>query len=568
MGLSRHFDSRGGEAKVTMLSGRLSASLARQLTRAASQVSKKALGAGFVASKKFSTTNSSLAAGGSAEISSILEERILGAAPKANLDETGRVLSIGDGIARVYGLKNIQAEEMVEFSSGLKGMALNLEPDNVGVVVFGNDKLIKEGDVVKRTGAIVDVPVGTELLGRVVDALGNPIDGAGPLNAKARQRVGIKAPGIIPRQSVKEPMQTGIKAVDSLVPIGRGQRELIIGDRQTGKTAVAIDAIINQKRFNDAGDDKKKLFCIYVAIGQKRSTVAQIVKRLTDADAMKYSIVVSATASDAAPLQYLAPYSGVAMGEYFRDNGMHAVIIFDDLSKQAVAYRQMSLLLRRPPGREAYPGDVFYLHSRLLERAAKMNEVHGGGSLTALPVIETQAGDVSAYIPTNVISITDGQIFLETELFYKGIRPAINVGLSVSRIGSADQTKSMKQVAGSMKLELAQYREVAAFAQFGSDLDAATQQLLNRGVRLTELLKQGQYVPMAIEDQVAVIYCGVRGFLDKVDPAKITEFEKQFLAHVKGTQKALLDKIASDGMLTPDSDAALNKVVTEFMASY
>jgi F-type H+-transporting ATPase subunit alpha len=438
----------------------------------------------------------------------------LGSAPKANLEETGRVLSIGDGIARVYGLKNIQAEEMVEFSSGLKGMALNLEPDNVGVVVFGNDKLIKEGDVVKRTGAIVDVPVGSELLGRVVDALGNPIDSAGPLGEKQRFRVGLKAPGIIPRQSVREPMQTGIKAVDSLVPIGRGQRELIIGDRQTGKTAVAIDTIINQKRFNDGDDAKKKLYCIYCAVGQKRSTVAQIVKRLTDADAIKYTIVVSATASDAAPLQYLAPYSACAMGEYFRDNGMHALIIYDDLSKQAVAYRQMSLLLRRPPGREAYPGDVFYLHSRLLERAAKMNDSQGGGSLTALPIIETQAGDVSAYIPTNVISITDVQIFLVSELFYKGIRPAINVGLSVSRVGSAAQQKAMKQVAGSMKLELAQYREVAAFAQFGSDLDAATQQLLNRGVRLTELLKQGQYVPMAIEEQVAAIYCGVRGKLD------------------------------------------------------
>merc|ERR1711976_953592 len=433
MGLSRHFDSRGGEAKVTMLSGRLAASLARQLPRAASQVSKKDLGAGFVASKKFSTTNSSLAAGGSAEVSSILEERILGQTTATNLEETGSVLSIGDGIARVYGLKNIQAEEMVEFSSGLKGMALNLEPDNVGIVVFGNDKLIKEGDMVKRTGAIVDVPIGEALLGRFVDALGNPIDGKGPLEGVKRARVGLKAPGIIPRISVREPMQTGIKAVDSLVPIGRGQRELIIGDRQTGKTAVAIDTIINQKRFNDGTDEKKKLYCIYVAIGQKRSTVAQIVKRLTDADAMKYTIVVSATASDAAPLQYLAPYSGCAMGEYFRDNGKHALIMYDDLSKQAVAYRQMSLLLRRPPGREAYPGDVFYLHSRLLERAAKMNdETHGGGSLTALPVIETQAGDVSAYIPTNVISITDGQIFLETELFFKGIRPAVNVGLSVS----------------------------------------------------------------------------------------------------------------------------------------
>jgi F-type H+-transporting ATPase subunit alpha len=522
-----------------------------------------------VAARQFSTSQKVDAAkAGAGEISSILEERVLGAAPAVNLEETGRVLSIGDGIARVYGLKNIQAEEMVEFSSGLKGMALNLEPDNVGVVVFGNDKLIKEGDIVKRTGAIVDVPVGNEILGRVVDALGNPIDGKGPIGCKERYRVGLKAPGIIPRQSVKEPMQTGIKAVDSLVPIGRGQRELIIGDRQTGKTAVAIDTIINQKRFNDAGDAKKKLFCIYVAVGQKRSTVAQIVKRLTDADAMKYSIVVSATASDAAPLQYLAPYSGVAMGEYFRDNGMHAVIIFDDLSKQAVAYRQMSLLLRRPPGREAYPGDVFYLHSRLLERAAKMSDAMGGGSLTALPVIETQAGDVSAYIPTNVISITDGQIFLETELFYKGIRPAINVGLSVSRVGSAAQTKSMKQVAGSMKLELAQYREVAAFAQFGSDLDAATQQLLSRGVRLTELLKQGQYVPMPIEEQVAVIYCGVRGFLDKVDPAKITDFEKQFLAHIKGTQKPLLDQIAADGHLSQDSDAALNKIVKEFLASF
>jgi len=545
----------------------MAAALARQGSKAA-QLSKQIPTISVAARQLSSSSKVDAAKAGAGEISSILEERVLSAAPAVNLEETGRVLSIGDGIARVYGLKNIQAEEMVEFSSGLKGMALNLEPDNVGVVVFGNDKLIKEGDVVKRTGAIVDVPVGTEILGRVVDALGNPIDGKGPIPCKERYRVGLKAPGIIPRQSVKEPMQTGIKAVDSLVPIGRGQRELIIGDRQTGKTAVAIDTIINQKRFNDAGDAKKKLFCIYVAVGQKRSTVAQIVKRLTDADAMKYSIVVSATASDAAPLQYLAPYSGVAMGEYFRDNGMHAVIIFDDLSKQAVAYRQMSLLLRRPPGREAYPGDVFYLHSRLLERAAKMSDAMGGGSLTALPVIETQAGDVSAYIPTNVISITDGQIFLETELFYKGIRPAINVGLSVSRVGSAAQTKSMKQVAGSMKLELAQYREVAAFAQFGSDLDAATQQLLNRGVRLTELLKQGQYVPMPIQDQVAVIYCGVRGFLDKIDPAKITEFEKQFLAHIKGTQAGLLDQIAADGHLSPESDAALNKIVTAFVAGF
>jgi len=564
---SLHLHTQEAAANMAQVSARMAAALARQTPKAANMAKQAPTMA--VAARQFSasaTQQKSKAA--LSEISSILEERILGAAPAANLEETGRVLSIGDGIARVYGLKNIQAEEMVEFSSGLKGMALNLEPDNVGVVVFGNDKLIKEGDVVKRTGAIVDVPVGMECLGRVVDALGNPIDGKGPLGSSERFRVGLKAPGIIPRQSVSEPMQTGIKAVDSLVPIGRGQRELIIGDRQTGKTAVAIDAIINQKGFNEADDAKKKLYCIYVAIGQKRSTVAQIVKRLTDADAMKYTIVVSATASDAAPLQYLAPYSGVAMGEYFRDNGMHAVIIFDDLSKQAVAYRQMSLLLRRPPGREAYPGDVFYLHSRLLERAAKMSDAMGGGSLTALPIIETQAGDVSAYIPTNVISITDGQIFLETELFYKGIRPAINVGLSVSRVGSAAQTKSMKQVAGSMKLELAQYREVAAFAQFGSDLDAATQQLLNRGVRLTELLKQGQYVPMPIEDQVAVIYCGVRGFLDKVDPAKITAFEAAFIEHVKGSHQGLLDQIRTDGTLSADSDAKLNEIVKAFIASW
>jgi F-type H+-transporting ATPase subunit alpha len=551
---------------MAQVSLRLAGSLAQKAT--VQVVTKQAPALAVAARSLHTTTNKNAAKTSAGEITSILEERILGAAPKSNLEETGRVLSIGDGIARVYGLKNIQAEEMVEFSSGLKGMALNLEPDNVGVVVFGNDKEIKEGDVVKRTGAIVDVPVGNELLGRVVDALGQPIDGKGPLGSTLKYRVGLKAPGIIPRQSVKEPMQTGIKAVDSLVPIGRGQRELIIGDRQTGKTAVAIDTIINQARFNVGDDEKKKLYCIYVAVGQKRSTVAQIVKRLTDADAMKYSVIVSATASDAAPLQYLAPYSGCAMGEFFRDNGMHAVIIYDDLSKQAVAYRQMSLLLRRPPGREAYPGDVFYLHSRLLERAAKMSDAQGGGSLTALPIIETQAGDVSAYIPTNVISITDGQIFLETELFYKGIRPAINVGLSVSRVGSAAQTKSMKQVAGSMKLELAQYREVAAFAQFGSDLDAATQQLLNRGVRLTELLKQGQYVPMAIQEQVAVIYCGVRGYLDKIEPSKITEFEKAFLEHVKATQGGLLDQIAKDGHLSEASDAALKKVVGDFMATF
>jgi len=551
-----------------MLTSRVVAQLARHLPKTLRQVPQKSLGAGFVAGRNISTNTQLCAAGGSAEVSSILEERILGHTSAADLEETGRVLSIGDGIARVYGLKNIQAEEMVEFSSGLKGMALNLEPDNVGIVVFGNDKLIKEGDVVKRTGAIVDVPVGEGILGRVVDALGNPIDGKGAIEGGLRSRVGTKAPGIIPRISVREPMQTGIKAVDSLVPIGRGQRELIIGDRQTGKTAVAIDTIINQKQFNEAADEKKKLYCIYVAIGQKRSTVAQIVKRLTDADAMKYTIVVSATASDAAPLQYLAPYAGCAMGEYFRDNGKHALIIYDDLSKQAVAYRQMSLLLRRPPGREAYPGDVFYLHSRLLERAAKMNETFGGGSLTALPIIETQAGDVSAYIPTNVISITDGQIFLETELFYKGIRPAINVGLSVSRVGSAAQIKAMKQVAGSMKLELAQYREVAAFAQFGSDLDAATQQLLNRGVRLTELLKQGQYVPMPVEDQVTVIYAGVRGMLDKLDPSRITSFEKGFMDHIQASHQDILKSIRESSQITPETDAKLKDIVLKFLEGF
>ncbi|XP_023063384.1 ATP synthase subunit alpha, mitochondrial [Piliocolobus tephrosceles] len=551
-----------------MLSVRVAAAVVRALPRRAGLVSRNALGSSFIAARNLHASNTRLQKTGTAEMSSILEERILGADTSVDLEETGRVLSIGDGIARVHGLRNVQAEEMVEFSSGLKGMSLNLEPDNVGVVVFGNDKLIKEGDIVKRTGAIVDVPVGEELLGRVVDALGNAIDGKGPIGSKTRRRVGLKAPGIIPRISVREPMQTGIKAVDSLVPIGRGQRELIIGDRQTGKTSIAIDTIINQKRFNDGSDEKKKLYCIYVAIGQKRSTVAQLVKRLTDADAMKYTIVVSATASDAAPLQYLAPYSGCSMGEYFRDNGKHALIIYDDLSKQAVAYRQMSLLLRRPPGREAYPGDVFYLHSRLLERAAKMNDAFGGGSLTALPVIETQAGDVSAYIPTNVISITDGQIFLETELFYKGIRPAINVGLSVSRVGSAAQTRAMKQVAGTMKLELAQYREVAAFAQFGSDLDAATQQLLSRGVRLTELLKQGQYSPMAIEEQVAVIYAGVRGYLDKLEPSKITKFENAFLSHVVSQHQALLGTIRADGKISEESDAKLKEIVTKFLAGF
>merc|ERR1711962_191049 len=553
-------------AAAKMMSSRVARSLMRGLPRSAIKTYQgSSAAAALVAARYLRTTTSNSA---TAEVSSILEERILGTSSKAELEETGRVLSIGDGIARVYGLKNCQAEEMVEFSSGLKGMALNLEPDNVGVVVFGNDKLIKEGDVVKRTGAIVDVPVGMECLGRVVDALGNPIDAKGPLGASARLRVGLKAPGIIPRTSVNEPMLTGIKAVDSLVPIGRGQRELIIGDRQTGKTAVAIDTIINQKRFNDLGEESKKLYCIYVAVGQKRSTVAQLDKELSKADAMKYSIIVSATASDAAPLQYLAPYSGAAMGEFFRDNGKHALIIFDDLSKQAVAYRQISLLLRRPPGREAYPGDVFYLHSRLLERAAKMNETNGGGSLTALPVIETQAGDVSAYIPTNVISITDGQIFLETELFYKGIRPAINVGLSVSRVGSAAQTKAMKQVAGSMKLELAQYHEVAAFAQFGSDLGAATQSLLNRGIRLTELLKQGQYVPMDITEQVATIYAGVRGHLDKLEPSKVTAFEAAFVEHIRTAHTDLLAQISADGKLTDETEAKLKDLVVSFVGGF
>jgi len=505
---------------------------------------------------------------GASELASLLEERILGEKTQIDLQETGQVLTIGDGIARVHGLKNIQAEEMVEFDSGIKGMALNLEPDNVGIVVFGKDQDIKEGDIVRRTGAIVDVPVGPELLGRVVDGLGNPLDGKGPINCKARRRVDIKAPGIIARKSVHEPMQTGLKCVDSLVPIGRGQRELIIGDRQTGKTAVALDCILNQKRFNDSNDESKKLYCIYVAVGQKQSTVSQLIGILEKNDALKYSIVVVATAAYPAPLQYLAPYSGCSMGEWFRDNDRHAVIIFDDLSKQAVAYRQMSLLLRRPPGREAYPGDVFYLHSRLLERAAKMSDEEGAGSLTALPIIETQAGDVSAYIPTNVISITDGQIFLETELFHKGIRPAINVGLSVSRVGSAAQQKSMKQVAGTMKLDLAQYREVAAFAQFGSDMDAATQQLLRRGVRLTELLKQVQYSPMDIAEQVAVIFCGVRGFLDKVEPQDITDFEEKFTQYIKNTQSGLLDSIRKDGQISEANEAALRTMVSEQVKQY
>jgi len=503
-----------------------------------------------------------------AEISKILKDQIKGFGSEAEVSEVGQVLSVGDGIARVYGLDNVQAGELVEFPGGIKGMALNLEEDNVGIVIFGEDRNIKEGDVVKRTGTIVDVPVGKELLGRVVDALGNPIDGKGPLRAKKRQRIEVKAPGIIPRKSVHEPMQTGLKAIDSLVPIGRGQRELIIGDRQTGKTAVAIDAIINQKEINSGDDETKKLYCIYVAIGQKRSTVAQIVKSLEEAGALEYSIIVSATASEPAPLQFLAPYTGCAMAEYFRDNGMHALIIYDDLSKHAVAYRQMSLLLRRPPGREAYPGDVFYLHSRLLERAAKMNDDHGAGSMTALPIIETQAGDVSAYIPTNVISITDGQIFLETELFYQGIRPAINVGLSVSRVGSAAQTKAMKQVSGSIKLELAQYREMAAFAQFGSDLDAATQRLLNRGARLTELLKQDQYSPMPMEEQVVSIFAGVKGYLDDVKATDVTRFESAFMTEVRNKHKDVLDSIAKEQEITDETDKKLHKILEKFSKAF
>nr|YP_008816170.1 ATP synthase F1 subunit alpha [Roya obtusa]YP_009755758.1 ATP synthase F1 subunit alpha [Roya anglica]AGZ90362.1 ATP synthase F1 subunit alpha [Roya obtusa]QIQ22997.1 ATP synthase F1 subunit alpha [Roya anglica] len=497
-----------------------------------------------------------------AELSYLLEQRITNYYTKLQVDEIGRVISVGDGIARVYGLNKIQAGEMVEFSNGVKGMALNLENENVGIVVFGNDTAIKEGDIVKRTGSIVDVPVGKSMLGRVVDALGVPIDGKGPLASDVeRKRVEVKAPGIIARKSVHEPMQTGLKAVDSLVPIGRGQRELIIGDRQTGKTAIAIDTILNQKQINASNNLKEKLYCVYVAIGQKRSTVAQLVKILSEAGALEYSIIVAATASDPAPLQFLAPYSGCAMGEYFRDNGMHALIIYDDLSKQSVAYRQMSLLLRRPPGREAFPGDVFYLHSRLLERAAKMSDDFGAGSLTALPVIETQAGDVSAYIPTNVISITDGQIFLETELFYRGIRPAINVGLSVSRVGSAAQLKAMKQVCGSLKLELAQYREVAAFAQFGSDLDAATQYLLNRGARLTEVLKQPQYQPIPIEKQIVVVYAAVKGYLDQIPISYITQYEQELL---KSIDTNLLSKIIQEKVLSDQ----LNNQLADFCQKF
>jgi F-type H+-transporting ATPase subunit alpha len=503
-----------------------------------------------------------------AEISAILKQQIANFGTEADVAEVGQVLSIGDGIARVYGLDKVQAGEMVEFPNGERGLALNLESDNVGVVVFGDDSQIREGDTVKRTGAIVDVPVGRGLLGRVVDALGEPIDGKGPLTDVTRARVEVKAPGIVPRRSVHEPVQTGLKAIDSLVPIGRGQRELIIGDRQTGKTALAIDAVLNQKQINSSGDEKRKLYCVYVAIGQKRSTVAQIVKTLQDYGALEYSIVVAATASEPAPLQFIAPYAGCAMGEFFRDNGMHAVMIYDDLSKHAVAYRQMSLLLRRPPGREAYPGDVFYLHSRLLERAAKMNDEHGAGSLTALPIIETQAGDVSAYIPTNVISITDGQIFLETELFYQGVRPAINVGLSVSRVGSAAQIKAMKQVAGRIKLELAQYREMAAFSQFASDLDAATQRLLARGSRLTELLKQPQFAPVPVEEQVVVIFAGTRGYLDTIAVADIGRFEASMLRELRSTHPEMLETIRTEQEISPTVEKALSEALDGFVKTF
>jgi F-type H+/Na+-transporting ATPase subunit alpha len=499
-----------------------------------------------------------------AEISKVIKDQIANFGTDAQVSEIGQVLSVGDGIARVHGLDNVQAGEMVEFANGVQGMALNLEADNVGIVIFGSDAEIKEGDVVKRTGTIVDVPVGKGLLGRVVDGLGNPIDGKGPIVAEKRMRVEVKAPGIIPRKSVHEPVQTGLKALDALVPVGRGQRELIIGDRQTGKTAVAIDTFINQKEANAGKDESKKLYCIYVAVGQKRSTVAQIVRQLEENGAMEYSIVVAATASEPAPLQFLAPYTGCTMGEYFRDNGMHAVIVYDDLSKQAVAYRQMSLLLRRPPGREAYPGDVFYLHSRLLERAAKMNDANGNGSLTALPIIETQAGDVSAYIPTNVISITDGQIFLETNLFYQGIRPAINVGLSVSRVGSAAQTKAMKKVSGSIKLELAQYREMEAFAQFGSDLDASTQKLLNRGARLTQLLKQAQFQPMPFEEQTASIFAGTNGYLDSVAVTDVTRYEGAMLAYLRSDHASVLGEIRDTRDLTDTAKAGLVNALKAF----
>jgi F-type H+-transporting ATPase subunit alpha len=505
-----------------------------------------------------------------AEISAILKSQIAGFGQEADVSDVGQVLSVGDGIARVYGLDKVQAGEMVEFpAAGVKGMALNLERDNVGVVIFGEDKAIKEGDEARRLGEIVDVPVGRGMLGRVVNPLGEPIDGKGPLtNVAERRRVDVKAPGIIPRKSVHEPVQTGLKAIDTLIPVGRGQRELIIGDRQTGKTAVAIDTILNQKTVNAGADESAKLYCIYVAIGQKRSTVAQIVKTLEEHGALDYTIVVAATASEPAPLQFLAPFSGCAMGEWFRDNGMHALIIYDDLSKQAVAYRQMSLLLRRPPGREAYPGDVFYLHSRLLERAAKLNEDNGSGSLTALPVIETQANDVSAYIPTNVISITDGQIFLESDLFYQGIRPAVNVGISVSRVGSSAQIKAMKQVAGAIKGELAQYREMASFAKFGSDLDVSTQRLLARGERLTELLKQPQYSPLAVEEQVCSIYAGTRGYLDNIPTAQVGPFERGFLSYVHAKHPGLLEGIRTQKALSAELEGELKGALESFSKTF
>ncbi|KAH3902553.1 ATP synthase subunit alpha, mitochondrial [Saccharomycodes ludwigii] len=544
-----------------MLSRSAIRSAVRSLT--AASIVRVARPATLIAGRRYASTKPQ-----PTEVSTILEEKIRGVNEEANLNETGRVLSVGDGIARVFGLNNCQAEELIEFASGVKGMALNLEPGQVGIVLFGSDRLVKEGEVVKRTGKIVDVPIGPGLLGRVVDALGNPIDGKGPIKAVGRSRAQVKAPGILPRRSVYEPVQTGLKAVDALVPIGRGQRELIIGDRQTGKTAVALDTILNQKRWNNGSDEKKKLYCVYVAVGQKRSTVAQLVQTLEQHDAMKYSIIVAATASEAAPLQYIAPFTAAAIGEWFRDNGRHSLIVYDDLSKQAVAYRQLSLLLRRPPGREAYPGDVFYLHSRLLERAAKMSDAHGGGSMTALPIIETQGGDVSAYIPTNVISITDGQIFLEAELFYKGIRPAINVGLSVSRVGSAAQVKALKQVAGSLKLFLAQYREVAAFAQFGSDLDASTKQTLARGERLTQLLKQKQYSPLAAEEQVPLIYAGVNGYLDKIDLSRISEFETTFLAYLKSNHENILSTIREKGELTKELLADLKSATESFVATF
>ena len=503
-----------------------------------------------------------------AEISAILKEQIANFGTEAEVSEVGRVLSVGDGIARVYGLDQVQAGEMVEFEDGTRGMALNLESDNVGVVIFGDDRRIAEGGIVKRTQTIVDVPVGKALLGRVVDPLGTPLDGKGPIEATERRLAEVKAPGIIPRRSVHEPVQTGLKAIDALIPIGRGQRELIIGDRQTGKTAIAIDAFLNQRQINASGDEKKKLYCVYVAVGQKRSSVARVAKILEDQGAMEYCIIVAATASDPAPLQFLAPYAGCAMGEWFRDNGMHAVIVYDDLSKQATAYRQMSLLLRRPPGREAFPGDVFYLHSRLLERAAKMNEEYGSGSLTALPIVETQANDVSAYIPTNVISITDGQIFLETDLFYQGIRPALNVGLSVSRVGSAAQIKAMKQVAGRIKLELAQYREMAAFAQFSSDLDAATQRLLNRGARLTELLKQGQYQPMPVEVQVCVIYAGVHGYLDRIKVGDVTRYERGLVSELQSNGAEVLKPIREEGQLSEATEGKLKSFLNEYTQAF